>query len=204
MPSVHKQLTEKFRQWELRGRGWQLFSEPVYPEPPFVPFHGHYLSDTPVVDDGRRPTFLSSFVQRLSRKLSTEPAPEPVEPEPEEEPEPEPLVRDGLVELETSLPAKLDIGKEAFDQFFRSLALCREPVAFELLGTAGRVSVQFATGEDDASQVRRQLQAYFPEAVFRPRESALEQFWNDCEGDDALVVEFGLAREFMFTLASGK
>jgi hypothetical protein len=108
------------------------------------------------------------------------------------------------VELQTSLPAKLDIGKEAFEQFLRQLALCREPIAFELLGTAGRVRVQFAAGEADAPQVRRQLQAYFPEAVSRPCQSALEKVWADCPGEEALVVEFGLAREFMFTLASGK
>jgi hypothetical protein len=204
MPSVHEQLTEQFYQWERRGRGWKVFPEPVYPEPPFRPFYGHYLPETPIIDDGRRPTLLSSFVQKLSRKLSTEPALEPVEPEPEEEPEPKPLIRDSLVELETSLPAKLDIGAEALAQFLRNLALCREPVAFELVGTTGRVGVQFAAGNQDAPQVRRQLQAYFPEALFRRRESTLEQVWNDCPGEEALVVEFGLAREFMFTLASGK
>src|ERR1039458_10196562 len=204
MPSVHEQLTEQFRQWELRGRGWQVFPEPVYPEPPFVPFHGHYLPDTPVVDDGRRSTFLSSFVRKLSQKISTEQPAPPAIAEPEEEPESVPLSREPLVELQTSLPAKLDIGKEAFEQFLRQLALCREPIAFELLGTAGRVRVQFAAGEADAPQVRRQLQAYFPEAVFRPCQSALEKVWADCPGEEALVVEFGLAREFMFTLASGK
>jgi hypothetical protein len=204
MPSVHEQLTEQFRQWELRGRGWQVFPEPVYPEPPFVPFHGHYLPDTPVVDDGRRPTLLSSFVRKLSQAISTEQPAPPVIPEPEEEPEPQPFLRENLVELETSLPAKLDIGPEAFAQFLRQLAFCREPIAFELIGTAGRVRVQFAAGEDDAPRVRRQLQAYFPEAVFRPCQSALEKVWTDCPGEEVLVVEFGLAREFMFTLASGK
>ena len=64
--------------------------------------------------------------------------------------------------------------------------------------------MQFAAGEEDAPHVRRQLQAYFPETVFRPCESTLEEVWNDCEGDDALVVEFGLAREFMFMLGSGR
>ena len=176
----------------------------MYPEPPFIPFHGHYLPDTPTIDDGRQPTFLGSFVQKLSRKLITQPAPQPLEPEPEEEPEPEPLIRDSLVELQTSLPAKLDIGKEAFEQFLRNLALCREPIAFELLGTAGRVGVQFAASSSDAPLVRRQLQAYFPEAVFQPREGALEEAWESCPGDEMLVVEFGLAREFMFPLASGK
>jgi hypothetical protein len=204
MSRIEEQLTEQFRKWEMRGRGWQVFPEPVSPEPPFVPFYGHYLPDTPVVDDGRKPTLLSSFVRKLSQSLSTDRPIPPVIPEPEEEPEPEPLIRDSLVELETSLPAKLDIGAEALAQFLRNLALCREPIAFELIGTAGRVGVQFAAGEQDAPHVRRQLQAYFPEAVFRPRESALEQVWNDCPGAEALVVEFGLAREFMFTLASGK
>src|ERR1039458_8627089 len=165
MPSVHEQLTEQFRKWELRGRGWQVFPEPVSPEPPFVHFHGHYLPDTPVVDDGRKPTFLSSFVRKLSHTISTERTTLPVIAEPEEEPEPVPLSREPLTELRTSLPAKLDIGAEAVAQFLRNLALCREPIAFELLGTAKRVKVQFAAGGEGEPHVGRQLQASFPEAV---------------------------------------
>jgi hypothetical protein len=175
MSRLEEQLTEQFYRWERRGRGWQVFPEPVAPEPPFRPFFGHYLPDTPPVDDGRKPTFLSSLVRNISEKLSTEPKAGPVIDEPEDEPEPEPLLRESLVELATSLPAKLDIGKEAFEQFFRNLALCREPIAFELIGTAGRVGVQFVAGEADAPHVRRQLQAYFPEAVFRPCQGTLEK-----------------------------
>src|ERR1035438_6361848 len=134
MSRLEEQLTEQFRKWELRGRGWQVFSEPVSPAPPFVPFYGHSLPDTPVVDDGRKPTFLSSFVRKLSETISTERADPPVIAEPEEEPEPVPLSRGPLTELQTSLPAKLDIGAEAVVQFLRNLALCREPIAFELLG----------------------------------------------------------------------
>src|ERR1035438_733439 len=104
MPSVHEQLTEQFRKWEIRGRGWQVFPEPVYPEPPFVPFHGHYLPDTPVVDDGRRPSFLGSFMRKLSQTSNEQPVP-PVIAEPEEEPEPVLLSRGPLTELQTSLPA---------------------------------------------------------------------------------------------------
>jgi hypothetical protein len=204
MPSVHEQLTEQFRQWELRGRGWQVFPEPVYPEPPFVPFKGHYLPDTPVVDDGRRPTFLSSFVRKLSQTISTEQPAPPVIAEPEDEPEAVPLSRGPLTELQTSLPAKLDIGAEAFGQFLRNLALCREPIAFELLGLYNRVITQFATHKGDAPLVRRQLQAYFPEALFQQNESTLENAWLDCEGTEAWAVEFGLEREFMFPLAGGK
>ena len=203
MPSVHEQLTEQFRQWEIRGRGWLVFPEPVYPEPPFVPFHGHYLPDTPVVDDGRRPSFLGSLMRKLSQTSTAQPVP-PVIAEPEEEPGPVLLSRGPLTELQTSLPAKLDIGPEAFGQFLRNLALCREPIAFELLGLRNRVITQFAADESDAPLVRRQLQAYFPEALFQPKEGTLENAWLDCEGTEAWAVEFGLEREFMFPLAGGK
>src|SRR5260370_32805379 len=98
MPSVHKQLTEQFRRWEIRRRGWQAFPEPVYPEPPFRPFPGHYLSEQPAVDDGRRSTLLSSFVRKLSEKISTERPPTPLIAEPEAEPLPVPLSREPLTE----------------------------------------------------------------------------------------------------------
>jgi hypothetical protein len=203
MPPVHEQLSEEFYKWELRGRGWTVHHQPVHPEPPFVPFAGHYLPDTSVVDDGRRPSFLGSLVQGFSRKLAKTPPP-PASVDPEPEPEPEALVRDPLVELHASLPDKLDVSREAFEQFLLNLSLCREPIAFELLGTHKSVTAQFAVHSSDAPLLRRQLQAFFPEAVFVPREGALEQAWETSTGDEMLAVEFGLAREFMLPLESGK
>src|ERR1035437_1322126 len=150
MSRLDEQLTEQFHQWEQRGRGWQVVAEPVSPEPPFRPFEGHYQPATPAVDDGLRPTFLSSLVKKLSGKLSTESPPVPVEPEPEEEPEPHSLVREKLIELQASLPDKLDISKEAFEQFLLNLSLCREPIAFELVGSHKKVVAQFVAGERDA------------------------------------------------------
>src|SRR5882724_9938941 len=128
MPSVHEQLTEEFRRWEIRGRGYHVFQEPVYPEPPFRPFLSHHLHEQPAVDDGRRPTLLSSFVRKLSERISTERPIPPVIDEPEEEPEPVPLWREPLAELQTSLPAKLDINPDTFAQFLRNLGLSREPI----------------------------------------------------------------------------
>ena len=204
MSQLDEQLSAEFHRWEQRGRGWQVFPEPVAPEPPFVPFHGHYLPPTTTIDDGVRHTFLSSLVEKLSRKLSTEKPPAPVEPELEEEPEPTPLIRESLAELQASLSDKLDISKEAFEQFLLNLSLCRDPIAFELLGTHKKVAAQFVASEGDAPLLRRQLQAYFPEAVFVPRAGALEQAWEASLGDEALAVEFGLKQEFMLPLASGK
>ena len=196
MASVHEQLSEQFYKWESRGRGWQVFGEPVAPEPPFQFFRGYRLPDASVVDDGRKPTFLSSLFRK--------PTPPPVMEEVEEEPEPTPLVRDSLVEFQASLPAKLDIAKESFDQFFHNLALCREPIAFELLGIHKRVLAQFAASVSDASPVRRQLAAHFPDVQFRQLEGALDKAWDESTGDEAFAVEFGLEREFMLPLTTGK
>ena len=204
MPSVHEQLTEQFHKWEIRGRGWRIFDEPVFPEPPFVPFDGHYLPDSPPIDDGRRPTAISSLFQKFTRKLNNELPASPPVLETEEEPEPTSLIRDSLIEFQASLPDKLDISKETFEQFLLNLSLCREPIAFELLGAYKKVTAQFAAASNDAPLLRRQLAAYFPEAVFVPREGALEQAWNASIGDEMLAVEFGLAHEFMLPLASGK
>jgi len=203
MSRLDEQLSEQFQHWEQRGRGWQVFAEPVSPEPPFVPFHGHHLPAAPRLDDTARPTFLSSLVQGLSRKLSTSP-PVTVEPEPDEEPEPVSLIRDSLVEFQASLPDKLDVSRDAFEQFLSNLSLCREPIAFELLGVHKKVAAQFTTAASDAPLFRRQLQAYFPEAVFVPQEGVLEKAWDASEGNEVLAVEFGLAHEFMLPLASGK
>ena len=196
MASVHEQLSEQFYKWESRGRGWQVFDEPVSPEPPFQPFRGYRLFDASVVDDGRRPTFLSSLFRK--------PTPPPVVEEVEEEPEPTPLERNTLVEFQATLPADLDIARESFDPFFRSLTLCREPIAFELLGVHKRIHAQFAASSSDASPVRRQLTAHFPDVQFRQLEGALDKAWNESNGAEALAVEFGLEREFMLPLATGK
>ena len=203
MSRLDEQLSEQFHRWEQRGRGWQVFSEPVQPEPPFRPFYGHYLSDTPVVDDGVRPTFLSSLVQKLSQKLSTETVAPSVIAEPEVEPEPTALIRESLVELQASLPDKLDISKETFEQFLLNLSLCREPIAFEMLGTHKKIAAQFVAGQSDAPLLRRQLQSFFPEAVFVPHDGGLDQAWDTSRGDHVLAVEFGLKNEFMLPLESG-
>jgi hypothetical protein len=204
MSRLEEQLTEQFHQWEVLGRGWRVYAGPVSPEPPFVPFHGHYLPTIPSLDDTARPTFLSSLAQRLSRKLSTAPLPAPVESEPDEEPKPVSLVRDSLFELQAALPADLDIARDTFDQLFRNLALCREPVAFELVGTHRHVVAQFAACEADISLVRKQMIAHFPDVQFRQQEGTLEKAWLASTGDDAFAVEFGLEHEFMLPLATGK
>jgi hypothetical protein len=201
MADAHEQFSEQFHQWERRGRGWQVFEESVHPEPPFIPFRGHHLQETSAVDDGCKPTILSSLYRKLTSPGAKIP---PLISEPEEEPEPRSLVREKLIEFQASLPDKLDIHKEAFEQFLLNLSLCREPIAFELVGVHKKVTAHFAAAAADAPLLRRQLSAYFPEAAFVPQEGVLMQAWNASTGDEMLAVEFGLAHEFMLPLACGK
>jgi Type IV secretion-system coupling protein DNA-binding domain len=82
--------------------------------------------------------------------------------------------------------------------------MCHEPIAFELLGTHKKVITQFAAHPEDAPLLSRQLQSFFPEAVFVPGNRVLEKSWEQATPDEPLAVEFGLAEEFMLPLASGK
>ena len=202
MPSAHEHYSEQFQKWEVRGRGWQVFNHSIFPEPPFAPLIFRPMVEAPAVDDGLRPTFLSSLVRKLTSK-ATVPTAIP-EPELIEEPQPVFLNRGPLAELQVALPADLDIARDSFEQFFRNLALCREPVAFELVGSHRRVLAQFTACEEDISLVRKQLSAHFPDVQFRQQTGTLEQAWTASNGNEALAMEFGLEKEFMLPLAGGK
>jgi hypothetical protein len=202
MPTAHEHFSEQFQKWERRGRGWQVHGQPVFPEPPFAPFRLRSMTEAPVIDNAVRPSFLGSIFNKFLAPPA-QPTEQPIELELEEEPKPKPLSRYPLVEFQASLPDKLDVSREAFKQFLSSLSLCREPIAFELVGTHKKVATQFAAAASDAPLVRRQLRAFFPEAVFVPVENALATAWNT-SGAEVLALEFGLAHEFMLPLASGK
>jgi hypothetical protein len=200
MASIHEHLSKKFSHWELRGRGYQVFDEPVSPEPPFVCSPGNFASPIPI-DDGIRTTAVSSFLQRLSRKAA------PVElptAEEDEEPEPELLERRPSVELQISLPRDFDASKHAFEQFLKSVSLCHSPLSFELVGLPERIAAQFAVDQDDVSLIRKQMEAAFPAVTFLCQEEALASAWNDSDEGGTAIIEFGLAREFMFPLAAGR
>ncbi len=203
MPTAHDHYSQQFQKWEVRGRGWQVFPEPVSPEPPFVPFGYRKMTETLAPDDGRKPTLLSSLMRKVANTVAPKPAPEPVETEVAEE-ESTTLERGAIVELQASLPDRLDVSRDAFAQFLTNLSLCQEPIAFELIGSHKKVTAQFVAGAADSSLVKRQLQAFFPEAVFMPVERNLENALDAATGDDLLAVEFGLESEFMLPLASGK
>jgi hypothetical protein len=77
-------------------------------------------------------------------------------------------------------------------------------VTFELLGSYRRVIAQFAAAAEDASVVRKQFTAHFPDVTLSERQGTLEKAWIESEGNEVFAVEFGLHREFFLSLATGK
>jgi predicted DNA-binding transcriptional regulator AlpA len=194
-------LTRQFYNWEIRGRGWQVFDRPVALEPPFRPFFGHFVPVPPgtPVDDGRRPTFLSSFIDGIFKP----PARPVIEPQEVTEPEPVYVKSDvRLIEVRAVLPPETKITKDAAAQFLMSLGHGSRPASFEIVGTEEAIIVQLAAAESDRRQVREQLQAYFPEALLSESRGYLEALWDTTGAKATAVVEFGLSKEFMRPLRS--
>lgn len=201
MNRIHEQLTAQFYLWELRGRGWQAFDEPVALEPPFRPFLGHWLPRAAIADDVRRESLASGMLGKLRQTLS------PAEPEESAEDEDEPAAelwsRDDAVEFQITLPKERKCPRERMESLFLMLSGCEEPLAFEIMATGAEVVFQIASGRQDASLVRRQISAHFPDLVIHETEHRLAEAWGGT-GSSFAVAEFGLAREFMLPLAGAK
>jgi predicted DNA-binding transcriptional regulator AlpA len=194
-------LTRQFYDWEMRGRGWHVFDRPVALEPPFRPFFGHFVSTPNLgVDDGRRPTILSSFIDGLFKA----PASSVIVQRPDDA-EPEPTYLDGhhrLIEVRGVLPPETKITKDAASQFLMSLGHVSRPASFEIIGTSDAIVVQFTSAENDRRQMREQLQAYFPEVLLSEHDGYLDALWDTTGAKASAVVEFGLSKEFMRPLRS--
>jgi hypothetical protein len=193
-----EKLREQFYAWEKRGRGWQVFEEPVALEPPFRPFTGHFLPPQKPIDDGRSHTLLSGFLAKLS-KGKTRAEEEPTE----EEPEPEPEFREpqNLVELQMSLPLSRSVPTPQVESFLRHACRPSETLALEILGTERETVPQFVASPRAATRIGRAVEACFPGIVCATSDDALESSWQDGEPYFA-VAELGLGNEFMLPLGS--
>src|SRR5581483_9031863 len=206
--TVQERLTRAFYFWEARGRGWAIWPYPVALEPPFRPFFFSRLPPPSSFDDGRKPTLLSSLVDRFiggKQNISyRDPWMDSGDDDEVTEEYPAPARADGrIIELQVAMPPEADVGREAAEQFILSLSSCARPVGLEIIGRADAVTVQMACHERDAGSVFQQLAAYFPDALVSAEEGILQGLW-DASGDDQLIVEFGLSREFMLPLRAVK
>lgn len=200
--SIQQAATEHFYRWELRGRGWAVWDQPIDLEPPFRPFFPFSPVPQPM-DDGQREDLFSSVVTGLQRLLGGKrrpPGGDGSEPGLLDYPEPDAKVREegsGVCEIEVTLPASMKVTHALASQFLTALTYCREPLSFEVIGNGEGITVQLVCREADRYPLREQLSAYFPEASIREREGFLERTW-DASGETAsALVDFGLSQEFL-------
>jgi hypothetical protein len=191
-------FSEEFARFEQRGRGWQVWPQPVQPEPPFEEFTGYRLPSASMPDDGRKPAFLASLFDSLQTAANPKP---PVIPEETVESEPVASQAPLTVEFVASLPAKLDIGDDAMRAVVDSLEARSEPIAFELFGRGEQVLVRFVASASDAPVLQRQLSTFVPEVPFIQSQPGLSEAWGANDGI-GFIVDFGLAHEFMLSLQS--
>lgn len=198
LPTQEELLTEQFYAWEKRGRGWELWDYPVGLEPPFRPFYFHYLSPVPMVDDARKPTILSSVIDKL-RTLVAGPntSRDVFAPVFDRENSPELYDAPSLAEFQFTVRPEMKVGSEITEQFLLAASHSDSPLAFEIIGLPESITIQIVSTERDQSAVRQQLAAFFPEARVSEKRGFLASRWDRSGNKQNLIVDFGLSNEFM-------
>ena len=193
-------LTADFYAWEARGRGGILAPYRVALEPPFEPFYRFGAPFQPIADDGRRPGLVEQLIQWVRGRSAP---PEPVRWEPgNSTDDPEPAQdQTRLVELQGQLPHEIPVSPELSDRILQGLSSCSAPIAFELISTSGRITLQWTCREEDEELIRHVFAAFVPEAVLQTRPDFLASSWRSVRSPHAVITEFGLGREFMLPLA---
>ena len=196
-------VTLSFYAWEVRGRGWEVAPYPVSLEPPFRRFGilPGLVPEARIIDDGKRPTFISSLVGSVKEAFL--PSPESSLPAPSAEPLEEPLpfpsagYRSPAV-FSVLVPEGFEPKPKALLQFLSALGTTLYPVSFELTGSSGSVRIAVTCAEADREHVLSQFLAFLPEIAAIEGGDVLAEAWGD--GSAHAVVDFGLSREFFLPL----
>ena len=162
--SPSEELTAQFYEWELRGRGWHCAPHAVQLEPPFHPFFGHFVQ-TPYVDDGTRPTFLSGLADlfRGAQKV----------PEIQQHPLPEfePFPFEDTATLAGYAIGFGRNGRPSIDLMEQCLVMLSNilaPVSFEIVADRDAISVRLVYRKPYGTLLYGQLKIFFPDAGIVP------------------------------------
>ncbi len=183
-------FTYLFYTWESRGRGWLCFDQPVYLEPPFIPYV-RYLPRSGFVDESKRPTLISSFIDSIKGKKR------PVHEEEEvlDYETIEPFVYEAPVDLSAliiKLPKQRRINPESMKALLVMLSSLESNISFELFGNRSEIVIQFVCDIKEVGIVRTYIKSYFPDFIIITDNAHLEILPADRETH---VIDFGLKEE---------
>ncbi|MHB8581255.1 MAG: type IV secretory system conjugative DNA transfer family protein [Ignavibacteriaceae bacterium] len=201
IPTLVEQLTTRFYEWEQRGRGWSLWDFPVDLEPPFVPFYYHAKPILAPIDDGRKPTFLSSLTEKIKKKFyHTANNNNNVSLDwTQEDNVISPLSLENIGEIreiKIILPQNYKAIAEYVEQCLLNITMQSSIIGFEILGQHDKITIQFACLEQNVLYTEQQIKAYFPESIVTLSENSFNELLRDYE-ENPVVVDFGLSEEFM-------
>jgi len=180
-----EKAVEHFYDWEINGRGYSLFSYPVYIEPPYREFY-HYYDNTEYVDDGKVPT--------LFERLFPKKTPVIIE-ESEEECSPKAFEFDPfLVQIKIHFPAKQEFDSSLFIEFLNMLSDSDGQISFEIIGKYNSIEIQIVCNTIDHKRILHLLHAYFPNTIIA--DTNLKRLPFDDE-EKVLIVDFGYDEEFI-------
>lgn len=191
---LQEKLTIQFYDWERRGRGWYVFSDPIHLEPEYIPFFGHFLLEQErFVDDALRKTIFQRALDALR------PKPKENQQEPEfsyDEVNAYPFDEDSpLAAYRITIPKNHKVGVDQMEALLLMLSNTECPVSFEILGNGAKIHIQFVCRSIDAYIIKSQLNAFFPEIILSESPEYLEDIVS--KSGYAFVTDFGLREEFM-------
>ena len=86
------------------------------------------------------------------------------------------------------------------EQFLLNLSHTSSPISFEVIGTIDSIRIQLTCRESDSTQLKGQLQAFFPDIVTNEEDYLLRKLWSHSK--ETVIVDFALSEEFMRPLRS--
>ena len=186
--------TAEFYAWEKHGRGTALACLPIQLEPELKPFFFH-TSPHRAVDDGHRPTVLSSIVA-LFKSSSTISARREldafnIECFPDE----------GSLDvavLRLTFPAEFRSAATTVEQCVLLLTAYAAWLSFEIVATDEKICFQFACDAAVAPLMQQQLKVHFPNVQVE----VLGEEGLVVDNRYTAIVDFGLAQEFMRPIAT--
>jgi len=198
--ALSEYLTAQFYAWEQRGRGWNIFAQPVELEPEFIPFFGHLPPErTEKMDDGRRPRFFPTIQEALG--LYKKPTPisgdevlgkldeiYPIQAYVYDNPNP-------VTEFQINCDKDTRVVFDNIEQLLLMLSTSSGIVGFEVLGTKDKISIQFVCTGHNASSFKSFIGAYAPGVVVNESPEYLKRS-IDFERE-TFAIDLGLRDEFM-------
>lgn len=197
---LEEYLTAQFYAWEQRGRGWNVFDQPVELESEFIPFFGHFQPESNTrIDYGKRPRFFPGLQEALG--LFKKPAVKsevevfggleemyPIQAYIYDNPNP-------VTEFQINFDKDTRVVFENIEQLLLMLSTGRNIVGFEIFGTKDKISVQLVSTGNNSGSFRSYISAYAPSVAVNESPKNLERSIDFTK--ETFVIDLGLRDEFM-------